>query len=48
MTNKEVAEVFRRLADLMELGEENPFKIRAYRAAAEATVALAGTALAKR
>jgi DNA polymerase (family 10) len=35
MTNQEIASVFRRLADLMELGEENPFKIRAYRTAAE-------------
>lgn len=35
MTNQEIASVFRRLADLMELGEGNPFKLRAYRAAAE-------------
>lgn len=35
MTNQEIAGVFRRLADLMELGEDNPFKIRAYRTAAE-------------
>lgn len=35
MTNQEIATVFRRLADLMELGEDNPFKIRAYRTAAE-------------
>src|SRR5262245_24752628 len=35
MTNQEIAGVFRSLADLMELGEDNPFKIRAYRAAAE-------------
>ncbi|MCG3162590.1 MAG: DNA polymerase/3'-5' exonuclease PolX [Acidobacteria bacterium] len=35
MDNHEIAAVFRRLADLMELGEENPFKIRAYRAAAD-------------
>ncbi len=35
MTNQEIAAVFRRLADLMELGEDNPFKIRAYRTAAE-------------
>jgi DNA polymerase (family X) len=35
MTNHEVAEVFRRLADLLELRDENPFKIRSYRAAAE-------------
>ncbi len=35
MTNQEIATVFRRLADLMELGEDNPFKLRAYRTAAE-------------
>ncbi len=35
MDNHEIAAVFRRLADLMELGEENPFKLRAYRTAAE-------------
>ncbi len=35
MTNQEIADVFKRLADLMELGEDNPFKIRAYRTAAE-------------
>jgi DNA polymerase (family X) len=35
MTNQRIANVFRRLADLMELGEDNPFKIRAYRAAAD-------------
>lgn len=35
MTNQEIAEVFRRLADLMELGEENPFKLRSYRMAAD-------------
>ena len=35
MDNHDIAEVFRRLADLMELGEDNPFKIRAYRTAAD-------------
>src|SRR5262249_39199255 len=35
MTNREIADAFRRLAALMELGEDNPFKIRAYRTAAE-------------
>jgi DNA polymerase (family 10) len=35
MDNHEIAAVFRRLADLMELGEDNPFKIRAYRTAAD-------------
>jgi DNA polymerase (family X) len=35
MTNQEIAEVFRNLADLLELRDENPFKIRSYRTAAE-------------
>jgi DNA polymerase (family X) len=35
MTNQEIAAVFRRLADLLELIDENPFKIRSYRTAAE-------------
>lgn len=35
MTNQAIADVFRRLANLMELAEENPFKIRSYRTAAE-------------
>jgi DNA polymerase (family 10) len=35
MSNEEVASVFRRLADLMELRDDNPFKLRAYRHAAE-------------
>jgi len=35
MTNPEIAEVFRRLANLMELREDNPFKIRSYRTAAD-------------
>lgn len=30
MTNKEIANAFRDLGDLMELHEENPFKIRSY------------------
>jgi DNA polymerase (family 10) len=34
MTNQEIAAVFRRLADLMELRDDNPFKLRAYRNAA--------------
>jgi len=45
MTNLEIAEVFRRLANLMELREDNPFKIRAYRTAAE-TIEDAQTPLA--
>jgi DNA polymerase (family 10) len=35
MTNQEIAQVFIRLADLLELLDENPFKIRSYRAAAQ-------------
>ena len=35
MSNDEIAARFRRVADLLELREENPFKIRSYRAAAE-------------
>jgi DNA polymerase (family 10) len=35
MTNQEIAAVFRRLADLLELRDENPFKVRSYRSAAD-------------
>lgn len=35
MDNLEIASVFRELADLLELKGENPFKIRAYRRAAD-------------
>lgn len=35
MTNLEIAVVFRRLADLMDLHDENVFKIRSYRNAAD-------------
>jgi len=35
MTNQAIAAVFRRLADLLELIDENPFKLRSYRNAAE-------------
>lgn len=35
LSNPEIAEVFRRLADLMELRDDNAFKLRAYRNAAE-------------
>ena len=34
MNNKEIAKVFQDIADLLELKEENPFKIRAYQKAA--------------
>jgi DNA polymerase (family 10) len=35
MTNLEIAAVFRRLADLLDLHDENVFKIRSYRNAAD-------------
>jgi DNA polymerase (family X) len=35
MTNVEIANDFRRLADLMELRDDNAFKLRAYRNAAD-------------
>src|SRR5438270_12989559 len=35
MTNLAIARMFSRLADLLELEEDNPFKVRAYRKAAE-------------
>jgi DNA polymerase (family 10) len=33
--NRDVAQVFERIADLLEIKDENPFKIRSYRLAAE-------------
>ena len=35
MSNQEIADVFRRLANLLELREDDPFRIRSYRTAAE-------------
>lgn len=35
MTNQEIADVFRRLAALLELGGENFFKLRSYQSAAD-------------
>ena len=35
MTNSEIATIFGRIADLMELQRGDPFKIRSYRAASE-------------
>ena len=35
MKNREIAEIFREIADVLELKEENPFKIRAYRRASQ-------------
>ena len=43
MTNHEIAAVFRRLADLLELRDENPFKLRSYRAAADTVEATAAS-----
>jgi DNA polymerase (family X) len=43
MTNQEIAAVFRRLADLLELRDENPFKLRSYRTAAETIEATAAS-----
>lgn len=33
--NSEIAEIFNRLADLLEIDEANPFRVRAYRSAAQ-------------
>ncbi|MBU4140305.1 MAG: DNA polymerase/3'-5' exonuclease PolX [Candidatus Omnitrophica bacterium] len=35
MKNKEVAEIFRQIAEILEIQEENPFRIRAYLKAAQ-------------
>src|ERR1051325_9417012 len=35
MDNQQIAAVLRRIAELLELKDENPFKIRSYRLAAE-------------
>src|SRR5512136_392698 len=35
MSNQQIAETFRRIADLMEIKDENKFKILAYRKAAD-------------
>ena len=43
MTNYAIARVFTRIADLMEIQGENPFKIRAYRSAAATMQELAAT-----
>jgi DNA polymerase (family 10) len=45
MDNFEIARVFREIADLLEIKGENPFKIRAYRSAAD-TVADSGESIA--
>src|SRR5260370_39427339 len=35
ISNYEIARIFSQIADLMEVGDDNPFKVRAYRKAAE-------------
>ncbi|UCD54619.1 MAG: DNA polymerase/3'-5' exonuclease PolX [Candidatus Omnitrophota bacterium] len=35
MKNKEIAEIFNNIADILEIKDENPFRIRAYRKAAQ-------------
>lgn len=40
MTNAQVAAILSEIADLMELADENPFKVRSYRRAAEAVESL--------
>ncbi len=46
MNNREIAAIFYRIADLMEFRDDNPFKIRSYRAAAE-TIEATATPLAE-
>ena len=41
MNNREIAEIFHSIADILEIRAENPFRIRVYRKAAGDT----GTAL---
>ena len=40
MTNAEVARILDEVADLLEISDENPFKVRSYRRAAETVAAL--------
>ena len=40
LTNKEIARIFEDVASLMDVEEENPFKIRAYRNAADTILSL--------
>jgi len=35
MDNQEIAAIFRRIAELMEFRDDNPFKVRSYRTAAD-------------
>lgn len=47
MTRERIAEIFEETALLLELKGENPFKVRAYRTAAETVVSFAGDIVAK-
>ena len=38
-SNEQVAEIFQRMADLLQAKQENPYRVRAYRRAADALVA---------
>ena len=40
--NADIAKVFEQIADLLELGNENPFRVRAYRNAARIVGKLSG------
>lgn len=40
--NSEIARIFNRLADLLEISNENPYRIRAYRNAAMTVSSLSG------
>jgi len=42
MTNKEISDIFLHIADALEIKDENVFKIRAYRVAAQNISALSG------
>ena len=39
-SNEQVAEIFQRMADLLQAKQENPYRVRAYRRAADAVVGL--------
>ena len=41
--NSEVAGIFNRIADLLEIKGENPFRVRAYRNAAQTIGGLSGS-----
>jgi len=45
MNNSKIAEIFNKMADILEIEEENPFRIRAYRRAAQTIENLSGDIL---